>query len=87
MILVARVLSKLTPDGAKRFPHIDGVVYFSHRIRTQKEGLPFWVAGYTKQGGDPHMTAFQERLRLGWYSYLRKTNGGIPIWEIPITLE
>lgn len=87
MILVARVLSKLTQERQRRFPYIDGVVYFSYRIRTQREGLPFWIAGYTKQGGDPPMTTFQERLKLGWYSYLSKTNGGVPIWEVQVKPE
>lgn len=70
MTLVARILAKKDQNGQPRFPHIHGVVYFSYRIRSRNEGLPFWVAGYVKRGGDPAMTAFQHRLQRGWFSYL-----------------
>jgi hypothetical protein len=72
MILVARILGKRDQKGQPRFPHIHGVVYFSYRIRSRDEGLPFWAPGYVKRGGDPAMTEFQQRLRLGWFSYLSK---------------
>lgn len=72
MNFVARVLAKKAKDGAPRFPHIHGVVYFSYRIRSRDEGLPFWISGYTSRGGDPHMTAFQHRLLSGWFSYLSR---------------
>jgi hypothetical protein len=80
MNLVARVLSKKTQDRKPRFPHIHGVVYFSYRIGSREEGLPFWVAGYTQKGGDPAMSAFQERLQHGWFSYVSKMTG------LPVTV-
>ena len=41
MILVSRVLAKKMPTGERRFPHIQGVVYFSYRARSLAEGMPF----------------------------------------------
>ena len=75
MNLVGRVLGKKSQGGQPRFPHINGVVYFSYRIGSRDEGLPFWCPGYTQEGGDPAMTAFQERLQHGWFSYVSKTTG------------
>lgn len=73
MTLVARVLAKKDQNGQPRFPHIHGVVYFSYRIRSRDEGLPFWFAGQVERG-DPAMMAFQQRLQQGWFAYLSKTS-------------
>jgi hypothetical protein len=70
MILVSRVLKKKR-DGKPRFPHIDGVVYFSYRIASKNERLPFWAPGIVAQS-DSTMSAFQDRLRDGWFAYLSK---------------
>src|ERR1700730_355045 len=35
--LVARVLQKRKPDDPPRFPHIDGVIYFSYRVPMRGE--------------------------------------------------
>lgn len=42
MILVSRVLQKKRQNGEQRFPHILGVVYFSYRIGSRDEGMPFF---------------------------------------------
>lgn len=70
MILVSRLLQK-KKDGKPRFPHIDGVVYFSCRIRSKNEGLPFWLPG-TIARDDRMMPEFQAKLRDGWFAYLSK---------------
>jgi hypothetical protein len=80
MILVSRVLNK-RKDGRARFPHIDGVVYFSHRVGSKDEGIPFWAPG-TAAVDDPMMKKFLEKLRSGWMSYLSEVTGQ-HIVEIP----
>lgn len=51
MILVSRVLCKKTPTGELQYPNILGVVYFSYRIGSAGEGMPFWYAGAQRRGG------------------------------------
>lgn len=76
MILVSRVLQKKTPTGAKQFPEVQGVVYFSYRVPSRSEGMPFWISGDTNpKGGDPQMREFQKRLRTHWYAYIQKVTG------------
>lgn len=70
MILVSRVLQK-KKDGKKRFPHIDGVCYFSYRVRTKAEGMPFWVSGVVAEN-DAALSAFQRKLNSAWLAYLSK---------------
>jgi hypothetical protein len=79
MILVARMLQKKR-DGQPRFPHVDGVVYFSHRIGSRAEGVPFWAPGTTAVH-DPAMRDFQEKLQRGWFSYVSEL-AGQPIKQI-----
>lgn len=86
MTLVGGVLSKKDQSGERRFPHIDGVVYFSRRIRSRDEGFPFWVSGYVRPGGDPALSAFQERLQRGWFAYISKITG-LPVGEFEVKLK
>jgi hypothetical protein len=79
MILVSRLLQK-KKDGKPRFPHIDGVVYFSYRIRSKNEGLPFWLPG-TMAEDDRVMSEFQTKLRNGWFGYL-STITRQPVMEV-----
>lgn len=81
MNLVARALQKKTPTGDLQFPHIHGVVYFSYRIGSRDEGMPFWVSGDIERNGDAQMRALQEKLRHGWFSYLASKTG-LPVSEI-----
>jgi hypothetical protein len=81
MILVSRVLQKKTPTGERRFPNISGVVYFSYRIGSRDEAIPFWAAGDIEPKGDIPMREFQERLRRGWVSYMERVTG-LPIKEV-----
>lgn len=86
MILVSRVLQKKKKSGERQFPHIAGVVYFSYRIPSRNEGLPFWIAGDTEPNGDAKMRELQEKLKRGWFSYIEQVTG-TPIKEffIPTT--
>ena len=58
-------------NGKPKFPNIDGVVYFSYRIRSKNEGLPFWCPG-TLAKNDPMMSEFKDKLRSGWFAYLSR---------------
>jgi hypothetical protein len=78
--LVGLVANKRTTTGDRRFPEIDGVIYFSYRVPSKNEGLPFWAPGHLNLN-DNHMIDFQERLKFGWYRYLSKTLN-IPVGEI-----
>jgi hypothetical protein len=75
MILISRVLQKKTPTGELQFPHILGVIYFSYRIGSAVEGMPFWFAGDTTLGGDVEMRALQERLSQAWFSNVEQATG------------
>jgi hypothetical protein len=77
--LMAIVFKKRGPNGEPRFPHIDGVVYFSYRVPIRGEPFPFWVPAHLKP--DERVLSFQEKLRIGWFSYVAKTNG-VPVNEI-----
>src|SRR5207253_7501339 len=66
--------------GNPRFPHIDGVCYFSYRVGTKDEGTPFWASGIVAQS-DPMMSAFQKKLRSGWFAYLSKVTRQ-PVMEL-----
>ena len=79
MILVSRVLKK-NKDGKPRFPHIDGVCYFSYRVGTKDEGMPFWASGIVAES-DPAMSAFQKKLSGAWLAYLSKVTQQ-PIMEV-----
>ena len=80
MILVSRVLKK-RKDGKPRFPHVDGVIYFSYRIGSRRERTPFWASG-TVRGSDPILSAFMQKLRTGWFAYVSKVTGQ-PVFEVP----
>jgi hypothetical protein len=81
MIMVSRLLQKKDAAGAPRFPEIRGAVYFSYRIASQKEGLPFWAPGVIEPRNDADLMQFQEELKRGWFSYLGGLTGQ-PVKEI-----
>lgn len=86
MILVSRVLQKKKQTGERQFPNIAGVIYFSYRIPSRNEGVPFWIAGDTETAGDPIMSSLQEKLKSGWFSYIERMTG-MPVMELlrPVT--
>jgi hypothetical protein len=75
MILISRVLHKKTPTGQLQFPDILGVIYFSYRIGSAVEGMPFWFAGDTLPKGDAEMRALQERLSKAWFANVEQATG------------
>jgi hypothetical protein len=77
MILVARVLGKKDRTGGRRFSHINGVIYFSYRIRSSQEGLPFWFAGCVEPSADVALAELQGRLKHAWYSQVSKATGQV----------
>lgn len=79
MILVSRVLQKKTQSGERQYPHISGVVYFSFRVPSRDEGLPFWVNGDIN--GDTEIRGLQLKLKRGWFSYLGQITGR-PVTEL-----
>jgi hypothetical protein len=80
MTLVARMLQKRTPTGEPKYPHLRGVVYFSYRIRSRPEGLPFWAAGVVDPLADGALSTFQKKLRRDWLTYL-SNHVGQPVAE------
>jgi hypothetical protein len=86
MILVSRVLQKKKPTRERQFPHIFAVVYFSYRVGSRDEGVPFWVGGDIDPKGDARMREFQERLRHGWFSYIGQVTG-LPVKEVLKPIE
>lgn len=84
MILISRVLHKKTPTGELQFPDILGVIYFSYRIGSAAEGVPFWFAGDTTPNGDADMRALQDRLGRGWiFNVERATGQPVRIYNPP----
>jgi hypothetical protein len=76
--LAGEVIQK--PHGAdRRFPHIQGMVYFSWRVTTfdEKTGknMPFWVPAQVRGDAAGDVKGFQEDLRIGWYQYVERMSG------------
>jgi hypothetical protein len=86
MILVSLALAKKTTTGERQYPHIFCVVYFSYRIASRDEGMPFWISGDVEPKGSSSMHAILERLRLGWLSYIERSTG-IQVKEILKSIE
>lgn len=86
MILVSRALAKRTPTGERQHPHIHCVVYFSYRIASKEEGMPFWISGNIEPKSTPSMREFLERLRLGWFSYVERSTG-MPVKSVVKSIE
>jgi hypothetical protein len=68
-------------SGDRRFPHIQGGVYFSFgTIQTfdQQTGeyMPFWLAAQVLGDSVGEIKHFQDDLKTGWYQYIEKMTGG-----------
>lgn len=66
--------------GERRFPHLQGMVYFSFRTvetfdeQTQKY-MPFWLPCQVRGDSVDEMKRFQDDLKTGWYQYIEKMTG------------
>jgi hypothetical protein len=79
MRLVGNVIQK--PDGgARRFPHIDGVIYFSLGTvevfdeQTQSY-MPFWFPAQVSGDSVAEVRRFQDDLKKGWYQHVERKTG------------
>jgi hypothetical protein len=85
--LVATVMRKRTQAGALRFPHIQGIVYFSFvSVKAQDEGMSFWLPIQVKnkmEDDASDIEQFQLELREGWYAYIGKRFGA-PVRQHPV---
>jgi hypothetical protein len=67
-------------SGERRFPHIQGLVYFSFGAvktfdeQTQKY-MPFWLPAQVRGDAVEEITRFQHDLKLGWYQYVERMTG------------
>jgi hypothetical protein len=80
--LVGEVIQK-PKEGERRFPHIDGMIYFSYHVTVFDEktesSMPFW---FPTQVASEHVGAikrFQDDLKLAWYGYVEQMSGATVI--------
>jgi len=66
--------------GERRFPNIQGLVYFSFKTietfdeQTQKF-MPFWIPAQVRGDSVEDVKRFQDDLKNGWYKYIEKKRG------------
>jgi hypothetical protein len=66
--------------GERRFPHLNGMVYFSFRTvetfdeQTQKY-MSFWLPAQVRDDSVEEIKRFQDDLKRGWYRYIEKMSG------------
>lgn len=77
--LAGEVIQK-PQSGDRRFPHIQGMVYFSFGTvdtfdqQTQKS-MPFWLPAQVRGDAGVEIKKFQDDLKLGWYQYVERMIG------------
>jgi hypothetical protein len=85
--LIATVVRKRTPEGVLRYPHIQGVVYFSFvSVKARDEGMSFWLPIQVKnkmEDDASDIEQFQLELREGWYAFVGKKFGK-PVRQHPV---
>ena len=72
------LILKRAPAGGRKYPAIDGGVYFSKDLKSREHGAPFWAPFHVEQPGNPvgaEISSFLLDLRTGWYTYIEKTTG------------
>jgi len=80
--LVGKVIQKPC-SGERRFPHIQGMVYFSFQTietfdeQTQKY-MPFWLPPQVRGDAVEAVKRFQDDLKVGWCQYVERMSG-VPI--------
>ena len=77
--LLGALTLKRTATGERRFPNIDGGVYFSDKLPSREAGMPFWAPFHIEEPGDNNaeLSAFMLELRTHWYKYIENTTGVI----------
>jgi hypothetical protein len=81
--LVGEVIQKPQSSGDRRFPHIQGMVYFSFRTietfdeQTQKY-RPFWLPAQVRGDAVEEVKRFQDDLKQGWCQYIERMSG-VPV--------
>lgn len=76
--LVGEVIQK-SNDQVRRFPHIDGLIYFSFDVttfdeQTQKH-MPFWHPAQVRGDSVDGVKRFQQDLKVAWCSYVEQMTG------------
>ncbi|MGA2849310.1 MAG: hypothetical protein ABSE46_09955 [Terracidiphilus sp.] len=77
--LVGEVIQK-PQAGGRRFPHVQGMVYFSFGSittfdqQTQKS-MPFWLPAQVRGDHVEEIKLFQNDLKLGWYRFVEAVSG------------
>jgi hypothetical protein len=71
------LVCKRTNTGERRYAQIDGGVYFSNRLLSQTEKMPFWAPFHIEEPDNTNteIQAFMLELRTQWYVYIEKTTG------------
>jgi len=78
--LAGEVIQK-PKDGERRFPHIQGMIYFSLpqtvTARDEQTGkdMPFWMPAQVAGESAEDVRQFQEDLKKGWFHYVEKVTG------------
>jgi hypothetical protein len=77
--LLGNILRKRRQDGSLRYPHIQGVVYFStNEVKSAREDGYFWTPLQMQARPDEDISdivAFQRKMRDGFYKYITDTLG------------
>jgi hypothetical protein len=78
--IAGEVIQKPNSDQTRRFPHIDGMVYFSgESVTTVDEvtgkSMPFWGPFQVAGDGAEEMKRFQNELKEGWFQYVARKTG------------
>ena len=71
------LLLKRTATGERKYPHIDGGVYFSKALPSRLEKMPFWSPFHIEEPNNTNaeLQAFILELRTQWYAYIERTTG------------
>jgi len=77
--LAGEVIQK-PKSGGRRFPNIQGMVYFSFGTvetfddQTQQR-MPFWLPAQVRGDSVEEVKRFQDDLKLGWYQHIEHMIG------------
>lgn len=78
-LILGNLLRKRDPQGALRYPHIQGAVFFSSKdVKSLKEDMYFWAPLQMKQSANEDVSdiiKFQRDLQKGWYRFITEATG------------